>query len=96
MYTTCSELVVFMCRTGKSMNNLLSHCGLVDAKISDSEKDLPVCYSGLSEAKTTVCHLHHIVGDWPWRPCKGHFLYLNHYQATSQFFLPTSLHLASA
>ena len=69
------------------MNNFLSYCGLVDAKIGDPDKDLPVCSSGLSEAKTTVCHLHHIVGDWPWRPCKGHFLYLNHYQATSQFFL---------
>ena len=28
--------------TGKSMNNLLSYCGLVDARISASEKDLPV------------------------------------------------------
>ena len=27
--------------TGKSMNNLLSYCGLVDARISASEKDLP-------------------------------------------------------
>ena len=42
MYTTCSELVVFMYRTGKSMNNLLSYCGLVDARISASDKDLPV------------------------------------------------------
>ena len=43
MYTTCSELVVFMYYlTGKSMNNLLSYCGLVDARISASEKDLPV------------------------------------------------------
>ena len=31
MYTTCN-----------SMNNLLSHCGLVDARTSASEKDLPV------------------------------------------------------
>ena len=42
MYTTCSELVVFMYRTGTSMNNLLSYCGLIDARISASEKDLPV------------------------------------------------------
>ena len=42
MYTTCSEIVVFMYRTGKSMNNVLSYCGLVDARISASEKDLPV------------------------------------------------------
>ena len=41
MYTTCSELVVFMSWTGKSMNNLLLYCGLVDARISASEKDLP-------------------------------------------------------
>ena len=42
MYTTCSELVVFMYGTGKPMNILLSYCGLVDARISASEKDLPV------------------------------------------------------
>ena len=42
MYTTCSELVVFMYWTGKSMNNLSSYCGLIDARISTSEKDLPV------------------------------------------------------
>ena len=42
VYTTCSELAIFMYRTGKSMNNHLSYCGLVDAKISASEKDLPV------------------------------------------------------
>ena len=28
---------------GNSMNNLLSYCGLVDARISASEKDLPTC-----------------------------------------------------
>ena len=42
MYTTCSELVVFMYWTGKSMNNILSYCGLVDARISASDKDLPL------------------------------------------------------
>ena len=42
MYTTCSEFVVFMNLTGKSMNNLLSFCGLVDPRISASDKDLPV------------------------------------------------------
>ena len=44
MYTTYSELAVFMYRTGKSMNNLLSYCGLVDARIRASNKDLPVIY----------------------------------------------------
>ena len=33
---------MFCVRTGKSMNNLLSYCGLVDARIRASEKDLPV------------------------------------------------------
>ena len=42
MYTMCSELVVFMYWTGKSMNNLLSYCGLVDVRINASDKDLPV------------------------------------------------------
>ena len=41
VYTTCSELVVFMYWTGKSMNNLLSYCGLVDVRINASDKDLP-------------------------------------------------------
>ena len=28
---------------GNSMNNLLLYCGLMDAKIRASDKDLPVC-----------------------------------------------------
>ena len=31
---------------GNSMNNLLPYCGLDDARISASEKDLPVCKTG--------------------------------------------------
>ena len=42
MYTTYSELVVFMYWTGKPMNHLLSYCGLVDVRINTSDKDLPV------------------------------------------------------
>ena len=41
-FLTCSELVVFMNWTGKSMNNLLSYFGLVDVRINASDKDLPV------------------------------------------------------
>ena len=41
-YTTCSELVIFMYWTVNLMNNLLSYCGLVDARISASDKYLPV------------------------------------------------------
>ena len=33
----CSELAVFLYWTGKSINNLLSYCGLVDARISAPE-----------------------------------------------------------
>ena len=42
VYTTCSEHVVFLYWTGNSMNNLLSYCGLDDARISAYDKDLPV------------------------------------------------------
>ena len=38
--------------TGNSMNNLLSYCGLVDARTSASEKDLPV----FSRLRATVFH----------------------------------------
>ena len=40
VYTTCSELVVFIFWTCNSMKNLLSYCGLVDARISGSEKKI--------------------------------------------------------
>ena len=36
-------LIFFACSFhGNSMNNLLSYCGLIDAKIRASDKDLPV------------------------------------------------------
>ena len=37
-------LLMFCARSfhGNSMNNLLSYCGLIDAKIRASDKDLPV------------------------------------------------------
>ena len=38
----CSELVFFLHWTGNLMNNLLSYCGLNDAKINNSDKNLPV------------------------------------------------------
>jgi hypothetical protein len=39
---TCSELVIFIYWTRNSMNNLLSYCGLVDAKTRASDNYLPV------------------------------------------------------
>ena len=42
MFSPCSKLRILMYWTGKSMDNLLSYCGLADVRISASEKDLPV------------------------------------------------------
>ena len=42
MFSPCSELLVFMHWTGKSMNNILSYFGLVDPRISASDEDLTV------------------------------------------------------
>ena len=41
VYTTCSELGIFIYWTRNSMDNLWSYCGLVDPRISASDKDLP-------------------------------------------------------
>ena len=40
------------CFHGNSMNNLLSYCGLIDAKIRDSDKDLPVRHISGDSKKT--------------------------------------------
>ena len=42
MYTICYELGIFINWTCDSMNNLLSCCGLIEVRMSSSEKDLPV------------------------------------------------------
>ena len=42
MFSTCFELGIFTYWTDNSMINLLSYCGLVDAKIRASDIDLPV------------------------------------------------------
>ena len=41
-FAPCSELGIFTYWTCNSMNNTSSYCGLVDAKIRASDKDLPV------------------------------------------------------
>ena len=38
----CTQHVVNLYFSGNSMNNLLSYCGLTDARMRASEKDLPV------------------------------------------------------
>ena len=38
----CTQHVVNLNFSGNSMNNLLSYCGLTDARMKASEKDLPV------------------------------------------------------
>ena len=45
---SCTELV-------NSMDNLLSYCGLVDEKISASEKDLPVPWEIVEVWPSSVC-----------------------------------------
>ena len=45
------ELGIFMYGTCNSMNNLLSYCGLVNAKIRAFDKDLPVW-----SIPWTICH----------------------------------------
>ena len=42
MFSPCSELGIFKYWTWKSMNNMSSYCGLVDAKTRASDKNLPV------------------------------------------------------
>ena len=56
MYTTCSELVVFMYLTRNSMNNLLSYCGLIDARISASEKRF-TCTDEHNEEEKYTCQI---------------------------------------
>ena len=38
----CTQLVLNLYFGGDSMNNLLSYCGLTDARMRASEKELPV------------------------------------------------------
>ena len=45
MFWECFDIGIFKYLTGYSMNNLLSYCGLVDAKIRASDIDLPVLCS---------------------------------------------------
>ena len=68
MFCPCSALVVFMYWTGNSMNNLLSYCGLIDAKIRASHKDLPVsvyipniCLDWLFNCLIVL----DLIGTWP-------------------------------
>ena len=42
MYTTFSELGIFMYWPGDSINNLVSYYGLVEVRKSGFEKDLPI------------------------------------------------------
>ena len=61
VYTTSSELGIFMYWTCNSMDNLPTYCGLVDASISASDKNLPVQISlneiDLLVSDSTLCFL---------------------------------------
>ena len=43
VYKICSDLVAFVYWTGKSTNNLLSYCGLIDQRISASDRFTCTC-----------------------------------------------------
>ena len=47
----CTQYVVNLYFSENSMNNLLSYCGLTDARMRASEKDLPVLQITHSEAE---------------------------------------------
>ena len=64
LYTTCSELAIFLYWTRNSMNNLSSYCGLTDSRMSASEKDLPVLTSNRLTNK--LCPLN---GSFTWHDC---------------------------
>ena len=48
------------------MNNLLSYCGLVDAKIRASDKDLPVRIKLNYKIHTFIYFFHFFIGDQRW------------------------------
>ena len=52
---SCSELGIFMYWTCNSMNNLSSYCGIVDAKIRASDKNLHVLALLTSFLRITGC-----------------------------------------
>ena len=58
MFSTCSELGIFM-------YNLSSYCGLVDAKIRASNKDLPL--SGFTESLSTMENSRYFEGSFDFR-----------------------------
>ena len=41
----CTQHVLNLYFSGNSKNNILSYCGLTDARIRSSEKDLPVIHT---------------------------------------------------
>ena len=53
------------------MNNLLSYCGLVDARISASEKDLPVHISSIFVHRKTIISLKMLVNEFDHAYSKG-------------------------
>ena len=74
----CTQHVVNLYFSGNSMNNLLSYCGLTDARIRASEKDLPV----LSQVDTR--------GPWTAKIKSPFFALKNH--ENQKFLIPFFLH----
>ena len=71
------ELGIFMYSTCDSMNNLSSYCGLIDAKMRASDKELPVdtmsCSTGQSLSEVLLLAEHVVYKNCS--ECQKQFLY---------------------
>ena len=56
----CTQHVLSLYFSGNSINNLLSYCGLTDASMRASEKDLPVNVAFFSDSTDAFVFFH-----WP-------------------------------
>ena len=72
LYTTCSQLVFFLYWSRESMNNLSSYCGLIDSRMSASEKDLPVYLSSFFSITEWLSHFNKVVDDNYYHSIKVH------------------------
>ena len=55
----CTQHVVNFYFSGNSMNNLFSYCGLTDARMWASEKDLCTCTFTVISKSKNVCSVYH-------------------------------------
>ena len=77
------------------MNNLLSYCGLVDARIRASEKDLPVhTLTFLVSLKADLCAVHVFYPDFIQILSRFYLDFLEtHFILISSRFYPNFVHI---